>query len=221
MLWSSGALPSTSLVTLGVACASQVAAVVTQPPSSRGRGRKLRELIPSPEGFLEALAALEPDVCVTAAYGNVLPLKFLAIPKRGTVNIHPSLLPLYRGASPVQRALQDGMAETGVSVAFTVRAMDAGPIIASERVAVDLHVKVGPSHTRASWSSSSCLLLYPPSLCSGGLFGVSGSRLSKLDAYLPSSPSIPQGAATQREGLPQNLRGGMRTESASPNCDGL
>ncbi|KAK1388779.1 hypothetical protein POM88_016957 [Heracleum sosnowskyi] len=59
----------------------------------------------------------------------------------GTVNIHPSLLPLYRGAAPVQRALQDGAKETGVSLAFTVRALDAGPIISCERMEVDDHIK--------------------------------------------------------------------------------
>ena len=56
--------------------------------------------------FLATLTALQPDVCITAAYGKVLPKKFLDIPKRGTVNIHPSLLPKYRGAAPVQRALE-------------------------------------------------------------------------------------------------------------------
>jgi len=59
----------------------------------------------------------------------------------GTVNIHPSLLPLYRGAAPVQRALQDGVEETGVSLAYTVRALDAGPVIACERFSVDDCIK--------------------------------------------------------------------------------
>lgn len=58
------------------------------------------------EDFLNTLRALQPDLCLTAAYGNYLPTKFLSIPKYGTVNIHPSLLPKYRGAAPVQRALQ-------------------------------------------------------------------------------------------------------------------
>lgn len=139
----------------------EVAAIVTQPPAARGRGRKQlpspvaaraleREfpasLIWSPEkaseeGFLKDLVALRPDLCVTAAYGNYLPSKFLAIPTCGTVNVHPSLLPLYRGAAPVQRALYDGVDVTGVTVAYTVRAMDAGPIIASERVNVDPNIK--------------------------------------------------------------------------------
>ena len=58
--------------------------------------------------FLERLQALAPDLCVTAAYGNILPQAFLDIPRWGTLNIHPSLLPKYRGAAPVQRQLQVG-----------------------------------------------------------------------------------------------------------------
>ncbi|EES01287.1 hypothetical protein BDA96_03G283000 [Sorghum bicolor] len=141
--------------------AFKVAAVVTQPPAAKNRGRKLlpsavaqlaldrgfpEELIFTPErareeSFLSALKEVEPDVCVTAAYGNILPQKFLDIPSCGTVNIHPSLLPLYRGAAPVQRALQDGVAETGVSLAYTVRALDSGPVIACERFSVDECIK--------------------------------------------------------------------------------
>ena len=79
--------------------------------------------------FLDALEALSPDLCVTAAYGNYLPKRFLAIPKFGTLNIHPSLLPKYRGAAPVQRCLENGDAETGVTVLFTATKMDAGPIV--------------------------------------------------------------------------------------------
>ncbi|KAK6913574.1 Formyl transferase, C-terminal [Dillenia turbinata] len=125
----------------------EVAAIVTQPPSGRDRGRRVMpspvaqhaleqgfppDLIFTPERageetFLSNFRVLQPELCITAAYGNILPSKFLKIPQLGTVNIHPSLLPLYRGAAPVQRALQDGVKETGVSLAFTVRKLDAGP----------------------------------------------------------------------------------------------
>uniref|UniRef100_A0A0E0N0Z0 methionyl-tRNA formyltransferase n=1 Tax=Oryza rufipogon TaxID=4529 RepID=A0A0E0N0Z0_ORYRU len=125
----------------------QVSAVVTQPPAAKNRGRKLMpsavaqlaldrgfpgDLIFTPErageeAFLSDLKEVRPELCITAAYGNILPQRFLDIPPYGTVNIHPSLLPLYRGAAPVQRALQDGVEETGVSLAYTVRALDAGP----------------------------------------------------------------------------------------------
>jgi len=123
-----------------------IAAVVSQPPKPTGRKKKLT---PSPvhelaekeglnlltppdakdEAFLTALADLEPDLCITAAYGCFLPQRFLDLPAFGTLNIHPSLLPLYRGAAPVQRCLEAGDATTGVTVAFTVLAMDAGPVL--------------------------------------------------------------------------------------------
>lgn len=121
-----------------------IVAVVAQPPADLKKklkpnavhvlAQKLQLPVLIPESakdpaFLETLAALNVDLCITAAYGNFLPKKFLAIPKFGTVNIHPSLLPLYRGAAPVQRCLEHGDASTGVSVAFTVLKMDAGPVI--------------------------------------------------------------------------------------------
>lgn len=124
-----------------------VVGVVTQPPAPKGRKkvlcpsavddlarqRGLEVLSPVKAGdkeFLERLRDLEPDVCVTAAYGQYLPLRFLSIPPLGTLNIHPSLLPKYRGASPVQRCLEAGDSVTGVSVLKTVQKMDAGPILA-------------------------------------------------------------------------------------------
>lgn len=106
----------------------EICAVVSQPGRPKGRGNKRvpqpseveqlavssgfsseRILCPekaSEKQFLETLKELSPDLCITAAYGNYLPTKFLAIPRFGTLNIHPSLLPKYRGAAPVQRTLQ-------------------------------------------------------------------------------------------------------------------
>jgi methionyl-tRNA formyltransferase len=84
--------------------------------------------------FLAALAALEPDLCVTAGYGNMLPQKLLDIPRFGTLNIHPSLLPKYRGAAPVNRCLENGDSVTGVSLAYTVLKCDAGPVLAQQEL---------------------------------------------------------------------------------------
>lgn len=127
----------------------EVVAVVSQTPKKKGRGQKvlaspvteyaqkagLRVLTPEkashPE-FLEELRLLEPDLCLTCAYGKILTQKFLDIPKRGTINIHPSKLPHYRGAVPVPAALLDGLKETSVTVLFTVKALDAGHIIAQD-----------------------------------------------------------------------------------------
>ena len=88
------------------------------------------------EDFLVALESIAPDLCITAAYGNYLPKRFLAIPKCGTVNIHPSLLPKYRGAAPVQRCLEAGDGISGVSLLFSVSKMDAGPIIRQHECAL-------------------------------------------------------------------------------------
>jgi len=126
----------------------EIVSVITQPP--KRRKRKGKE-IPSPVGlvaeelgipvlspekakdpeFLEDFQTnVRPDLCITAAYGQYLPKRFLAAPTYGTVNIHPSLLPRWRGASPVQRSLETGDNPVGVSVLFTVSKMDAGPILA-------------------------------------------------------------------------------------------
>ncbi|CAK8987764.1 unnamed protein product [Durusdinium trenchii] len=87
-------------------------------------------------GFLEELESLKPDVCVTAAYGEYLPRRFLQTPRLGTVNLHPSLLPRWRGASPVQRCLVAGDTETGITILYTVPKMDAGPIIVQKKMSL-------------------------------------------------------------------------------------
>ncbi len=125
----------------------RVAAVVTQPDRPRGRGRRVaaspvkqvaaaravRVLQPARPGdgaFLATLSALEPDLAVVAAYGRLLPDAALAAPRLGTINVHPSLLPKYRGAAPVQRAIIAGETGTGVTIIRLVREMDAGPMFA-------------------------------------------------------------------------------------------
>ena len=89
----------------------------------------LTPLKPSEFEFIEKVKEMNIDICLTVAYGGFLPQKFLDIPKYGVYNIHPSLLPLYRGAAPVQRCIGDNCTETGVTVLKTVLKMDAGPIL--------------------------------------------------------------------------------------------
>ena len=125
----------------------EVVAAVSQPPAPKGRKRVLARsevhelaearglecLTPASArdaDFLAALEALRPDLCVTAAYGQFLPKAFLGIPRLGTYNIHPSLLPRWRGAAPLQRSLEAGDADVGVTVLQTVLKMDAGPVAA-------------------------------------------------------------------------------------------
>lgn len=138
--------------------ACEIVAVVSQPPARAKRGNYLEPcpvhvlaeslgiqvLTPvnaSEESFIQQLKDLKPDLCVTAAYGQRLSDEFLAIPRLGTINLHPSLLPLYRGAAPVQRSLEDGVSETGVTLLYTVQRMDAGPIVAQEKYKVDGNIQ--------------------------------------------------------------------------------
>ncbi len=100
--------------------AKNLAVPVLQPASAR-----------DPD-FLEQLRALKPDLLITCAYGQILSDEFLAIPSRGTINIHPSLLPKFRGATPVQTALLQGEPYTGVTILFTVKQLDAGAIISQK-----------------------------------------------------------------------------------------
>lgn len=132
---------------------NEVVAVVTNPDRPAGRGMDVR---PSPvkaaaldagihvlqpakardPGFNDALAELAPDCCVVVAYGKILPGSLLAVPPLGFVNVHFSLLPAYRGAAPVQRALMDGVRQTGVSIMVLTEGMDEGPVLATEALAV-------------------------------------------------------------------------------------
>ena len=126
-----------------------VIAVVTPPDRPRGRGRSMEATpvkvaaqeagIPvhqpaslRPSHVRQELASLEPDVAVVAAYGKLLPASVLELPRHGCLNIHPSLLPRYRGPSPVVTALLDGLETTGVTLMLLDEGMDTGPILAQE-----------------------------------------------------------------------------------------
>ena len=125
-----------------------VVGVVTQPDKAVGRSRSalqpspvkkvaLAEGIPvlqparprSDDAFLAEVTALAPDVSVVVAYGHILPRAVIDLPRLGTLNIHASLLPAYRGAAPIQAAIRDGIGETGVTIMQMVPALDAGPIV--------------------------------------------------------------------------------------------
>lgn len=132
----------------------RVVAVVTQPPRPAGRGRKvaappamgaaekhgLPVLTPiklrSPES-VEAVAELQPDLIVVAAYGQLLPRSILDLPRHGCVNVHASLLPRWRGASPISGAILAGDEFTGVTIMVMDPAMDSGPMLAQSRTRVD------------------------------------------------------------------------------------
>ena len=128
----------------------EVVAVVSQPDRPRGRGQKLQptptrvvalehgipllqpERIREP-AFLDAIRTRGPDLGVVAAYGRILPEELLQIPRFGMINVHASLLPAYRGAAPVHRAVIAGETETGVTIMRVVKDLDAGPMMAVAR----------------------------------------------------------------------------------------
>ena len=131
---------------------AQVIAVYTQPDRAAGRGQKVQPNaiktwavahglpVFQPEKLTGAardqLAVLTPDVALVMAYGHILHDDFIATPRFGTLNLHTSLLPKYRGASPIQTAIACGEQETGVSLMRIVRELDAGPVADVERVAI-------------------------------------------------------------------------------------
>lgn len=125
----------------------RVVGVVTQPDRPRGRGQRvsdapvkalavdrgLRVLQPERLGrdrFAETFAELGAELGVVAAYGKILPEWLIQAPRRGMINVHASLLPKYRGAAPVHRAILAGESETGVTIMRVVKALDAGPMLA-------------------------------------------------------------------------------------------
>jgi methionyl-tRNA formyltransferase len=137
-----------------VASRHQVVGVVTQPDRPRGRGHKVTDApvkaaalghglpVYQPArlrdpGVVETLAGWAPDLGVVAAYGKIIPDGVLNLPRLGMINVHASLLPKYRGAAPVQRAVIDGEAETGVTIMRMVSALDAGAMFAKAPRAID------------------------------------------------------------------------------------
>lgn len=129
-----------------VASRHEVAAVVSRPDRPRGRHGApqpppvkqvavasgipvVQPASPKDDGFAATLAGFRPDACAVVAYGHLLPETVLRVPPKGTVNAHFSLLPRYRGAAPVQRAIMAGDAETGVCVFLLEPTLDTGPIL--------------------------------------------------------------------------------------------
>ena len=153
----------------------EIAAVYSQPDRPAGRGRKL---VPTPtKRFAEeygievrqpkslrseaaecaGLASLSPKVVVVAAYGLFLPPEALVIPPLGCLNIHPSLLPRYRGPSPVVSAILNGGDETGVTIMKLDEGMDSGPLLAQARVPI-AERETGPDLTRRLFDLGASLL---------------------------------------------------------------
>ena len=144
-----------------------VIGVVTQPDKPKGRGY---QLLPPPvkvyameknipvyqpstlrsEEFADLLRELDPEAIVVAAYGKILPKNVLEYPKYGCINVHGSLLPEYRGAAPMQRAIIDGKSETGITIMYMAQGLDTGDMILKKTAPIyendnfeDIHDRLG------------------------------------------------------------------------------
>ncbi len=131
-----------------------VIAVVTQPDKPKGRGKKLTpppvkvvaqenniqvlqpEKIKNNEEFYNTLKKLNPDIFVVVAYGKILPKNIIELPKHKTINVHASLLPEFRGAAPIHRAIMEGKNKTGVCIMEITEELDAGDIYACKEVEI-------------------------------------------------------------------------------------
>jgi methionyl-tRNA formyltransferase len=105
---------------------------------------------PRDAAFLEEVRALAPDLSVVASYGSLLSEALIALPPAGTLNVHASLLPKLRGASPIQTAILEGLRETGVTIMRMVLALDAGPIVLQARTSIERDETAGELELRLS-----------------------------------------------------------------------
>lgn len=142
----------------------EIALVVAQPDKPAGRGMKMQApavavkaramglTIAQPprirnDEFLASIAALNPDAGIVVAYGKILPANLLAIPLHGFINVHASILPKYRGAAPIQRAIEQGETTTGVTIMRVDEELDHGAMLAIERT------EIGPDERTPSLAS--------------------------------------------------------------------
>lgn len=163
-----------------------VVAVVTQPDRPSGRHLKtvlgpvaqvaaahgipvLQPLKIRTGEFARALAALKPDLFVTAAYGRILPPDILAIPRLGAINIHGSLLPRHRGASPVHASILAGDRETGVTIMMMDEGTDTGDILARQVIAIEDHDDAGSLMGKLAAMGAEMIVPAIEGLCNGTL----------------------------------------------------
>jgi len=186
-----------------------IVAVYTQPDRPAGRGRKLQ---PSPvkrtalsagipveqpatlkdEAVRAGLRGLDADLMIVAAYGLLLPKAVLALPRLGCVNIHASLLPRWRGAAPIQRAIAAGDSRTGISIMAMAAGLDTGPVYLTRAIDIAPRETGGSLHDRLAELGAEALLEALPGIADGSLEPVPqddaratyASKLSKAEARI-------------------------------------
>jgi len=152
-----------------------VKGVITRPDKPRGRGQKKQSTpikkkalqlgcqVFTPENvnsssFINQLQELAPEIIVVVAFGQILSRKVLETPDRGCVNLHASLLPKYRGASPIHRAIMNGEEKTGVTVMFMEETLDTGDIISQKEVVINRDDTAGDLHDRLAETGAKLLV---------------------------------------------------------------
>ncbi|WP_456377364.1 methionyl-tRNA formyltransferase [Thiolapillus sp.] len=194
----------------------RVVAVYTQPDRPSGRGRKSQ---PGPVKILaleagvpvyqpaslkagdeiNALRALQPDLMVVVAYGLLLPEPVLHTPRLGCVNIHASVLPRWRGAAPIQRAIQAGDTESGISIMRMDKGLDTGPVYLRRRITLAPDETGGSLHDRLSLLGAEALMEALPGIADGSLQPIAqddaaatyAAKLEKKEAQIDwSRPAV-------------------------------
>jgi methionyl-tRNA formyltransferase len=183
--------------------------VVTQPDRPAGRGHKLSPTpvkaaarvlgltVTEPARLRDAfgeLAAAGADVFAVASYGKIVPQAILDLPRLGALNVHPSLLPRYRGATPVQSQLRDGVCDSGVTIIAMDAGMDTGDVVAQERIAIGPRETYGELHDRYAEAGAALLAGACRELAAGrlrrfpqSLFGSADEALRTLTRPLAKS----------------------------------
>jgi len=153
----------------------KILSVYTQPPAKSNRGQKIN---PSPveefskknkinfknpinlnnDGEFKIFKELSPDIVIVVAYGKIIPKKFLSIAKFGFINIHASLLPKWRGAAPIQRAIMNGDKKIGVSIMKIEEKLDSGPVLASKEFELDENATHGDTEKKLSIEGANLLI---------------------------------------------------------------
>ncbi|NCB41477.1 MAG: methionyl-tRNA formyltransferase [Clostridia bacterium] len=179
-----------------------VALVVTKPDRPKGRGEKMQSCpvkleaqrlglcVDTPEkikgnmDFVEKIKNINPELIVVAAYGKILPPEILEIPTFGCVNIHGSLLPKYRGAAPIHRAVMDGCEKTGVTLMYMAEGMDTGDMIAQAQTFIG-NKTTGMLHEELSELGARLLLAELPKI----LMGIA-ARIPQCEAEASYAPMV-------------------------------
>ena len=153
----------------------QVVGVVTQPDRPRGRGKNIQPpplkefalsrglaiyqpLHVKEPGFLDVLARLQPEVIIIVAFGQIIPPQIISLPSYGCINLHASLLPQYRGAAPIHRAIINGETKTGVTTMLINEKLDEGDILLQETIPIRKEDNAGTLHDRLAKQGADLLV---------------------------------------------------------------